>query len=71
MRSLYNENNDYLMATFPIADFYQTAPSPIIFPHIVDGGGYVTEFILLSMDGESSTTINYYDNEGAPLAVGR
>jgi hypothetical protein len=71
VRSLYNENQDYLMTTFPVADVNQTAPSPIVFPQIADGGGYITQFILLSADSTSSATINYYDNDGTPLAVGR
>jgi hypothetical protein len=71
MRSLSNEDNDYLMTAFPVADMNQTAPSPIIFPHIADGGGYVTQFILLGGSGASNTTISYYDNDGTPLAVGR
>jgi hypothetical protein len=34
VRSLYNENNDYLMTTFPVAGINQTAPSPIVFPQM-------------------------------------
>ena len=71
VRLLYNENNDYLMTTFPVADMNRTAPSPIVFPQLADGGGYATQFILLSTGGASTTTIHYYDNDGAPLAVGR
>jgi sugar lactone lactonase YvrE len=71
MRSLYNGNNDYLMTTFPLADMNQTAPSPIVFPQIADGGGYATQVILMSTGGTSSTTIHYYDNNGQPLPVGR
>jgi hypothetical protein len=71
VRSLMNENNDYLITTFPVADVTQPAPSPIVFPQIADGGGYTTQFILLGASGASSTTINYFDNNGVPLAVGR
>jgi sugar lactone lactonase YvrE len=71
VRSLYNENDDYLMTTFPVADMNQAAPSPMVFPQIADGGGYETQIILLSTDGASSTTIHYYDDDGAPLAVGK
>ena len=56
---------------FPAADVYQTASLPIVFPQIAEGGGYVTQFILLSTGEASSATIRYYDNEGAPLAVGK
>jgi hypothetical protein len=71
VRSLMNENNDYLITTFPVADVNQPAPSPIVFPQIADGGGYMTQFILLGMGGASSTTVSYFDNNGLPLAVGR
>jgi hypothetical protein len=71
MRSLNNENNDYLMTTFPVADMNQTAPFPIVFPQIADGGGYATQFIMLSASAASDTTIRYYDNAGALLAIGR
>jgi hypothetical protein len=71
VRSLYNENGDYLMTTFPVADVNKAAPSPIVFPQIADGGGYETQFILLSTGSESSVTISYYDNDGMPLSIGR
>jgi hypothetical protein len=71
LRSLTNENNDFLMTTFPVADVNQTAPSPIVFPQIADGGGYVTKFILLNTGEASNITIYYYDNDGTPLAVGK
>jgi hypothetical protein len=57
MRSLVNERGDFLMTTFPIADANSVAPSPIIFPQVADGGGYTTQFILISASGEASTTL--------------
>jgi hypothetical protein len=48
------------MATFPVADMTVAAPSPIVFPQIADGGGYVTQFILIGAGGASSVTLNYY-----------
>src|SRR5437899_8663393 len=36
---------DFLLTTFPIADANQPAPSPIVFPQIVDGGGSKTQSI--------------------------
>jgi hypothetical protein len=64
LRSLMNERNDFLMTTFPVADANQAAPSPTVFPHIVDGGGYLTEFILISAGQAASTTLSYYDENG-------
>jgi trimeric autotransporter adhesin len=66
VRSLTNERGDFLMTTFPIADANQTAPTPVVFPHVADGGGYVTEFILISAGTAASTTPGFYNEAGAP-----
>jgi sugar lactone lactonase YvrE len=71
MRSFSNERADFLLTTFPIANVNSAAPSPIVFPQIADGGGYVTQFILLSPGSASSTTLNFYGETGVPLAVGK
>jgi len=71
LRSLNNERNDFLMTTFPVADADRAAPSPVVFPQIADGGGFVTEFILLNAGGASNTTLSFFDNEGRQLAVGK
>lgn len=65
LRSLYNERHDFLMTAFPVADLDQAAPHPVVFPQVVDGGGYVTEFILISAGKEEARTIlNLYDERG-------
>jgi hypothetical protein len=71
MRSLVNERDEFLMTTFPIADANAAAPSPIVFPQVVDGGGYVTQFIFISPSGASSATLSFWDEDGAPLAIGQ
>jgi trimeric autotransporter adhesin len=67
VRSLKNERDDFLMTTFPIADANQIAPSPVVFPHVADGGGYVTEFMLISAGAAASTTPGFYNDAGAPI----
>jgi trimeric autotransporter adhesin len=67
IRSLINERDDFLMTTFPISDASRTAPSPVIFPHVADGGGYVTEFILISAGAPASTTPAFYNDSGAAV----
>jgi hypothetical protein len=69
-RSFYNERNEFLMTTFPIADASQGAPSPIVFPQVADGGGYVTEFILIGASAAANTTPGFYDESGAPADFG-
>jgi hypothetical protein len=71
VRSLTNERGDFLLATFPVADMMVGAPSPIVFPQIADGGGYVTQFILIGTGGVSGVTLNYYGEDGKYLAVGK
>ncbi len=71
LRSLNNERKDFLMTTFPVADANRTAPSPVVFPQIADGGGFVTEVILLNAGGASKATVSFFDNEGRPLDVGK
>lgn len=71
LRSLMNARGDFLVTTFPVADLTQVAPTPIVFPQIVDGGGYTTQFILLSAGSASNVTVLFYDEKGAPLAIGK
>ena len=69
LRSLVNSRGNFLLTAFPVADATQPAPNPIVFPQIADGGGYVTEFILLSPGAASNTTLSFYGEDGTPLAI--
>jgi hypothetical protein len=71
LRSLDNERGDFLMTTFPVVDVNVVAPSPIVFPQVADGGGYVTEIILISGSQPASTTIRFYDENGVPTDFGK
>jgi|GEM_PF-1521414 len=71
LRTLTNSRNEFLITSFPVADFNRPAPSPIVFPQIASGGGYQTEFIFLSAGGAASTTVNYFGNDGSPLALAK
>jgi hypothetical protein len=70
LRTLINERQDFLMAAFPVADLNTEAPSPIVFPQVVDGGGYVTQFIFISPAAAATSTLNFRDETGAPLPIG-
>ncbi len=70
LRSLVNERDDFMMTTFPIASADKDAPSPIVFPQIVDGGGYVTEFIMIGAGEASSMEFGFYDEIGEPIDLG-
>lgn len=65
LRSLNNERGEFLMTTFPIADSNVSAPWPY-FPQVADGGGYTTEFILISRAGGwgAGATLVFYSEDG-------
>jgi hypothetical protein len=67
LRCLTNSRGNFLLTAFPIADAAQPAPMPIIFPQIANGGEYVTEFILLSAGGASSTIFDLFGEDARPL----
>jgi photosystem II stability/assembly factor-like uncharacterized protein len=69
LRSLLNERHDFLMTTFPIAD--QAIPPPVVFPQIADGGGFITQVILVSSGSGSKTTLGFFDDDGNPLPAGK
>jgi hypothetical protein len=70
VRSMTNELNRFLMATFPVADVTKAAPSTILFPHIADGDGYSSQIILISPSGASSTKLQFYGEDGIPIDLG-
>jgi hypothetical protein len=71
VRSKVNERRDFLATIFPTADVNKPAPSPVVFPQVANGGGYVTEFILISASQAADTTLNYFDESGAPIHLGQ
>ena len=48
LRSRLNERGDFIFTTTPATNENAPAASQLMFPHIVNGGGYSTEFIMFS-----------------------
>ncbi len=71
LRSLTNDRGDFLITTFPVVDLNGLPSSPPVFPQIADGGGYVTQFILLGASGASKAKLQLWNDSGTPLAVGK
>jgi hypothetical protein len=72
LRMRYNERGDFLITTTPATN--EAAPSTtteIMFPQIVDRGGYTTQFILFSGTAGQSTTgmLGFFGQDGQPLNV--
>jgi hypothetical protein len=72
LRARYNERGDFLMSTTPPWD-EAAAPSSadMVFPHIVGGGGYSTEFIVFgTVPGRvSEGNMSLLSKDGLPLKV--
>jgi hypothetical protein len=70
LRARYNERNDFLFTSTPgINEAAASTGSPVYFPHIVDSGGYSTQFILFSgHPGQSASgNIQLYSSVGGVL----
>ena len=67
-RARYNEQGQFLATiTGPLKEVGNM--NPVIFPHLVDGGGYATQFIVIpgASGAGASGTIRYVDPSGSPL----
>jgi hypothetical protein len=70
LRARYNETGTFLIATTPVSNEASTASTAdLIFPQIVDGGGYTTQFILFSGITDQNTTgiLSFFGQNGQPL----
>ena len=70
LRTRYNERLDFLITTTPPTNEAAPAGSTeLFFPHLADGGGYTTQFILFSGSAgqTSSGSLILVDQTGQPL----
>jgi hypothetical protein len=70
LRARNNERRDFLISTVPIVqETAQGSSAELEFPHIVDGGGYTTQFILINaVIGQTSTGSSLFKNSsGLPF----
>ncbi len=66
LRGYTNERSEFLVTTLPIADTSQWTPATAFFPHVADGGGWRTQFILVNpTDSEISGTLYFMDQGSA------
>jgi hypothetical protein len=68
----YNEEGDFLIAAIPVSnEALPPKTSSLVFPQLVDGGGYSTQFILYSAaPGQiSSGNIQFFDPSGRALPL--
>ncbi len=72
LRMRYNERGDFLVTTTPASDEASASTTAeLLFPHIVDRGGYSTEFVLFSgVAGQTSTgMMRFFTQDGQALSL--
>jgi hypothetical protein len=72
LRGRYNERSDFLITTTPASD--EGAPASaaeMLFPHLVNGGGWSTQFILFSGVAGQTTAGNlrFFKQDGSGLSL--
>ena len=72
LRALTNIRDEFLLTTFPVADFNQPSPVPILFPQVADGAGFLTQIILLNTwPTLQYVEILYFGDDGQLLDVAK
>jgi hypothetical protein len=74
LRARYNERQppDFLITTTPPSNEAGTpASGELLFPHLVNGGGYTTQFILFSGTAgqTASGNLKFYKQDGSPFSL--
>jgi hypothetical protein len=72
LRGDFNARGDFLITTaLPTNENAPASSGEIIFPHLVDLGGYTTEFVLYSgvLGQTSSGVLSFYTQNGFPLSL--
>jgi hypothetical protein len=70
IRGSTNERSEFLMAPLPIVDTSSTSTAASIVPHVADGGGWITEVLLVNpSDDAVAGTIQFFSSGGQTLSV--
>lgn len=71
LRGTYNQRENFLMTTTPVADLTQPlSAEAIYFPQFADGGGYTTSLLLMNTSAATETgVLQLFDDNGNPFSV--
>ena len=69
LRARINQRGDFLITTTPpITEQRSVEAAETFFPQVVDGGGYVTQFVLVDqLVNRSSGVLQFFSQSGQPL----
>jgi len=72
LRGRYNERNEFLITTtIPTNEASPATTAELFFPHLADGGGYRTQFVLFNgaIDQVSSGSLRFFGQAGQTLSL--
>ena len=72
IRGRYNERSDFLITTTPPSIETATpSTADVFFPHLADGGGYTTQFILVNGSSNQTATgvVRFMKQDGSALSL--
>ena len=70
LRGLTNERSEFLITTLPVSPLAATNETMVVFPHFADGGGWVTQVILINpTDKTISGMVHFFDQGSATVAA--
>jgi hypothetical protein len=69
LRIRVNENADYVLTATPASDEATPVTGEVFFPHLADGGGFTTQFVLFSPTAGQTIngTLRFVDSSGESL----
>ena len=70
-RAAFNERGNVLFTTTGPLSEDAGAPGLLVFPHIAEGGGYTTQFVVISgaAGQKDSGLLRFFNQQGNPLNV--
>jgi spore coat protein H len=70
LRGFTNERSSFLITTLPVIDLGDSAVPPSILPHFADGGGWMTEIVLVNPSDNTLTgTVQFWGQGTAAVAA--
>jgi hypothetical protein len=71
LRGVLNSRGDFIITTTPATDENATSNPQVVLPHVLDGGGYSTQFIFFSGTPAQPTSgpLQLYSQAGGPLPM--
>jgi M6 family metalloprotease-like protein len=68
IRGRYNELGNYLMTTIPPVDIDRPS-GELYFPHVVNGNGFSTELILLTINYSTRGAVRFFQKNGSAMQL--